>query len=122
MEVAEALALSSLTVCRSERFCAPGTPAGALGIYRLSSSANSTSKERCQCWPLPRRLNESESDEASSDPSTSSQYGASSSSSSESSPGISTSYSSVVSSQSDVDDGAAVEGEVVDGEVEDPAN
>ena len=50
--------------------------------------------------------------------STSSQYGASSSSSSE--PGISTSYSSVVSSQLDVDDGAAVEGEVVDGEVEDP--
>jgi len=51
--------------------------------------------------------------------STSSQYGASSSSSE---PGISTSYSSVVSSQLDVVDGAAVEGEVVDGEVEDPVD
>ena len=49
VEVAAALALSSLTVCRSERLCAPGTPAGALGIYRLSSSANSTSNDRCQC-------------------------------------------------------------------------
>jgi hypothetical protein len=60
--------------------------------------------------------------EASSASSTSSQYGASASSEESSEPGISTSYSSVVSSQSDVEDGAGVEGEVVDGEVEDPIN
>jgi hypothetical protein len=31
-----ATALGSLAVCRLERLCAPGTPAGAFGIYRLS--------------------------------------------------------------------------------------
>lgn len=60
-----------------------------------------------------------ESSDVTSSDSTSSQYGMSSSESeSEPDSGISTSYSSVVSSQSAVVVGAGVEGEVVDGEAD----